>query len=244
MNERVMYDTMTWPEAKERIPKARAIIVSLGSVEEHGYHLPLCTDNILGSTLAAGIAEKTDSLVLPVMPFGQVWSTRDFPGSISLSEETIVRVLVDVALSLRRHGARNVIFHSGHMGNQPAMKAAARRLYDQYGMKNVWYFCYTDYVKLAEGIMEAPLWRGTGMHAAEIETSMMLAAAPELCHMERAVSDYPEGSDAMDYRCMPWTEFTETGALGDPTVATAEKGRVYTEKLIAHMADIINRLLG
>ena len=43
---------------------------------------------------------------------------------------------------------------------------------------------------------------------------------------------------------MPWTEFTETGALGDPTVATAEKGRVYTEKLIAHMADIINRLLG
>lgn len=243
MNEEIRYDRLTWPEAKERIPAAKAVIVSLGSVEEHGYHLPLCTDNILGDTLAEGIAKRTNSLLLPVLPFGQVWSTRDFPGSISLSEETLVRVLTEVALSLHRHGARNIILHSGHMGNQPAMRTAARRLYDEHGMRNVWYFCYTDYVRLSEGIMEAPLWNGTGMHAAEIETSMMLAAAPCLCHMERAVRDYPEHYEEMNYRCVPWPEFTVTGALGDPTVSTPEKGKIYVERLVEHMSNIINRLL-
>lgn len=243
MEEEILYDRLTWPEAEARIPAARAVIVSLGSVEEHGCHLPLGTDNILGSVLAEGIARRTGSLLLPVFPFGQVWSAREYPGSIGLSEETLVRALVDIALSLKRHKARNIVFHSGHMGNQPAMKTAARRLYDGYGMKNVWYFCYTDYVKLSEGIMEAPLWNGNGMHAAEIETSMMLAAAPQLCHMERAVCDYPERPEEMDYRCVPWPEFAKTGALGDPTVATAGKGRAYTERLIAHMSEIINRLL-
>lgn len=243
MSKDIYYDKMTWPEAEKRIPEAKAVIVSLGSVEEHGYHLPLSTDNVLGNALACGVAERTNSLVLPIIPFGQVWSTRNFPGGISLSEETLVRVLVDVALSLQRHKARNIIFHTGHNGNQPAMKTAARRLYDEYGMSNIWYFCYPDFSKMSEGIMETPLWRGTGMHAGEVETSMMLAEAPELCHMDQAVADYPEYHEEINYRCVPWTEYAKVGIFGDPTVATAEKGKAYTERMINHMAEIINRLM-
>ncbi|MBQ1477941.1 MAG: creatininase family protein [Erysipelotrichaceae bacterium] len=239
----IMYDEYSWPEMKELLPKVRGVIVPLGSVEEHGYHLPLCVDNALGFEMSKRLAEKTGCLLLPIFPFGQVWSTRNFPGAISLSEETIVSVLVEVALSLKRHGVKNVIFHSGHLGNAPAMKKAARVLYDNYDFKNVFYFAYPDYVKLSQGVMEAPMWKGNGMHAAEFETSMMLAVRPELVHLERAVIEYPEDTCTMDFRCMPWEEYTATGAPGDPTISTKEKGEELIRRLVGRMTELIDQFI-
>lgn len=74
----IMYDELSWPEAKEKLPNVRGVIIPLGSVEEHGYHLPLCVDNSLGLEMSKQIAEKTQCLMLPIMPYGQVWSTKDF----------------------------------------------------------------------------------------------------------------------------------------------------------------------
>ncbi len=239
----IMYDELSWPEAKEILPKVRGVIVPLGSVEEHGYHMPLCVDNVLGFEMSRRLAEKANCLLLPIFPYGQVWSTKHFPGSISLSEETIAQVLVEVALSLKRHGVKNVIFHSGHMGNAGAMKKAARILYDEHDFKNVFYFVYPEYIKLTKDILTAPMWKGTGMHAAEYETSMMLAVKPELVHLERAVVEYPEETEAMDYRCLPWDEYTKTGAPGDPTVSTAEKGEAIITRLVDRMAELLDRFI-
>ena len=237
----IYYDHLSWPEAKEILPSCRGVIIQLGSTEEHGYHMPLCVDNVLGNEMAERIAQKTNCLLLPLVPFGQVWSNREFPGTISLSNETLVALLMDVCLSLHRHGVKNIIMVTGHMGNHPSMKEAARKLYDQYDIKNIFYFCYTDYIKLSKDILEKPMWKGTGMHAAEFETSLMLAVKPELVHLEKAVIEYPEEVEQMDYRCMPWPDYTKTGAPGDPTVATAEKGELIIERQVDRIVELINK---
>lgn len=239
----IMYDELSWPEAKEKLPNVRGVIIPLGSVEEHGYHLPLCVDNSLGLEMSKQIAEKTQCLMLPIMPYGQVWSTKDFPGTISLSEETLVNVIVEISLSLIRHGVKNIIYHSGHLGNAPAMRSAARILYDKYNYKNAYYFTYTDYSKLSEGILTAPMWKGSGMHAAEVETSMMLSVKPELVHLEKAVIEYPEDTWTMDYFCVPWNKYTKTGAPGDPTVSTKEKRDELIKRLVDRMSDLIIQLM-
>ena len=68
------YEEMTWPEAKERIPAAKGVIIALGSVEQHGPHLPLGTDMYMGAEVAFRVGRLTECLVLPAIPFGQVWS--------------------------------------------------------------------------------------------------------------------------------------------------------------------------
>lgn len=239
----IMYDELSWPEAKEILPKVRGVIIPLGSVEEHGYHLPLCVDNSLGLEMSKQIADKTQCLMLPIMPYGRVWSTKGFPGTISLSEDTLVDVIIDISTSLIRHGVKNIIYHSGHLGNSPAMKKAARIIFDKYEYKNIYYFSYTDYKKLSEGILTAPMWKGDGMHAAELETSMMLSIKPELVHLEKAVVEYPEDTWTMEYSCVPWEKYTKTGAPGDPTVSTKEKGDELIKRLVDRMSDLINQLI-
>ncbi|MHC5395707.1 creatininase family protein, partial [Listeria monocytogenes] len=75
-----------------KITKTKPVILPIGAVEAHGPHLPLGTDNILASEYSAKIAAKTDGFVLPVLPYGQVWSLQDFPGSLTLSNETVTKV--------------------------------------------------------------------------------------------------------------------------------------------------------
>lgn len=237
------YEEMTWPEAKERIPAAKGVIIALGSVEQHGPHLPLGTDMYMGAEVAFRVGRLTECLVLPAIPFGQVWSAKDFPGTISLSHETLCSVLVDVSLSLHTHGARNIVMITGHSGNAGVMKDAARVLYDTYGIKRVYYYAYPDKKKLAEGIMESPFWNGRLMHSGEMETSMMLAAQPDKVHMERAVREYPEAPAALDFQAIPWSRYSKTGVFGDATLATKEKGELYLERVVRRIADSVNEIL-
>lgn len=237
------YEEMTWPEAKERIPAAKGVIIALGSVEQHGPHLPLGTDMYMGAEVASRVGQLTDCLVLPVIPFGQVWSAKDFPGTISLSHETLCSLLVDISLSLHHHGARSIIMITGHSGNAGVMKDAARVLYDHHSIEEVYYYAYPDKKKLAEGIMESPFWNDRLMHSAEMETSMMLAAKPEKVHMERAVCEYPEIPAALDFKTIPWSKYSKTGVFGDATLATKEKGEEYLERMVRRIADSINEVL-
>jgi len=237
------YEEMTWQEAKERIPAARGVIIAIGSVEQHGPHLPLGTDMYMGAEVASKVAEKTDCLVLPVIPFGQVWSAKDFPGTISLSPETLCNLLVDIAVSLHHHGAKNIVMITGHSGNASVMKDAARVLYDKYNIQRVSYFAYPDKRKLAEGIMESPFWNDRLMHSAEMETSMLLATKPELVHMDRAVCEYPEIPVGLDFRTIPWTKYSKTGVFGDARLATKEKGEEYIRRMVDHISAYVDQIL-
>lgn len=230
---------MTWKEAEKRMKEARAVILPLGSTEQHGYHMSLDTDNIVATHVSRMLAERTDCAVLPTLPYGQVWSAKDFPGTISLRERTYIELLKDIVISLEKKGCQNIILFSGHWGNVAPCKLAARELLDEYGYQNVFYLSYMDLKKNGEGIMQTQLWNGSGFHAGEIETSILLHIRPESVDMEKAVCDYPNIPPDVDIRPIPWIGFAQTGIFGDATQATAEKGRRFLENWMNQMCALV-----
>jgi len=238
MEEHIL-SNMTWPEAGKRIREARAVILPLGSTEQHGYHMALATDTVISDFVCSELAQRTNCVVLPTLPYGQVWSAKGFPATISLRQSTLIRVIKDIVVSLERQDARNIILFPGHYGNLQPSRDAARELMDEYGYRNVWHLGYINVDKYSAEFMETQFWNGKTFHAAELETSIMLHAAPELVHPDRAVCEYPDVPRGWDLRPIHWKEFVETGVFGDPTKATAEKGKQYLDRWLDDLTQVV-----
>lgn len=230
---------MSWIEADQRIRESRAVILPLGSTEQHGPHMSLATDTIVADYVAKVLGEQTDCVVLPALPYGQVWSAKEFPGTLALKERTFIDVVKDIVISLEKGGAKNVILFSGHYGNNQPSKIAARELLDEYGYHNVFHISYTDIKKHGKDIMETEPWNGKTFHAAELETSILLHIAPATVDMKKAVREYPEVPSDVEIRPLPWRSFSQTGVFGDATPSSAEKGRKFLENWIEDLVGII-----
>lgn len=240
MKDKHRLGELTWQEAEIMMKAARAIIVPLGSTEQHGYHLPLNTDSTIADYLALEVAKRTNCLVTPTLTYGQVWSAKDFPGTIAIQERTYINFLKDIVTSLESKSPRNIILFSGHLGNVAPCKIAARELLDEKGFNNVYHFSYiVDMKQAAAGIMETELWHGSGLHGGEMETSVLLRITPELVLMDKAQADYPVRPPDLDIRPISWIEFAKQGIFGDPTKATAEKGARFIERTLQQLADLV-----
>lgn len=224
----------------ERIARFPAVILPLGATEQHGYHLPLGVDIILAEALATRVAEKTGATVMPAMPFGYSWVWRDAPGSVTVESRTLEDVIVQVAESLARHGVRHVFLINGHEANGATMKYASRRLWDHAGVK-VWRLFYPDLGAVMAEHCESPTWHGI-VHACEFETSLMLAVAPHLVDMSKAVREYPDRDRGYFQGGRPMGDLSESGVFGDATLATAEKGKamlsIFVESMSRALRDI------
>lgn len=233
--------TMNRVEFVERLKSTKAVIIPVGSCEQHGYHLPLDTDNLIGSALAEMAAKETDCIVMPPVNYGQVWSARKIVGSISLSNETVKAILRDIILSLESFGARNILILTGHNGNAPAVKELARELLVEKGIHNVWYWApYAD--KSLMNILESPVPCGC-VHAGEWETSLLLAICPELVHLENAEADFPVMPERAKYQPVSWDEYIKVGSFGDPTFATAEKGQRFIDACMKDLVHLIRDIM-
>ena len=231
----------TSPEFAEYTANSKGVILVCGSCEQHGHHLPLDTDNIIGFELALRIADKTGMLVMPPVNYGQVWSAKGFPGTMSLPASTLKLILRDIICSLEAQNVRNIVLMSGHNGNMPVLKDLARELMDEFGWRNIWYFPMAMSKDVAKYI-KTPVPMNTA-HAGEIETAMMLYLRPELVHMERATKEFPQAPAEYAYRPMHWREFMETGSFGDGGAATLELGKALVDSAVDTTAALIHNLL-
>lgn len=222
-----------------KIERTPCAILPIGAVEAHGPHLPLGTDNLLAERLARLLAEQTDSYVLPTLPYGQVWSLQNFPGSISVSNKALIQMLYDIGKSLFRQGFRIYTMLSGHLGNAVALKEAARMLYEDCPELKVYYFFYPGSKEAIQKVRETPSSHASYFHACELETSYMLYLAEEYVDMTRAVADIPNIDIEADCTPTPWEEFTSTAVLGDATIATKEKGEQIISATLLTMTTII-----
>src|SRR5699024_5024171 len=227
-------------EIKEKINDSKIAILPVGAVEAHGPHLPLGTDNILSERLSEKLAEIVNGIVLPTLSYGQVWSLRNFPGSINISNESMIAFLVDIGKSLYHQGFTTFAMVNGHLGNGTALKEAARVLYEKCPDMRVFYFFYPGMNKAAEEVRETKSTHNTYFHACEIETSYMLYLAPEHVDMDKAITEAPVIPDAADVTPTPWEEFTETAVLGDAKLATKEKGKYIIDIALKNMVNILN----
>lgn len=212
-------------------------LLPLGALESHGEHLPAGTDNILALRLAERLEAAAGDVPLwrlPLVPYGQVWSLEEAPGSVGIGGETLVALLVDIGRAVRRKGVAALAVLNAHLGNAPYIREAQRRLAAEgFAVAAFFYPGAAPHVaRLRQSRPAHPAY----MHACEIETSYMLHLAPEAVRMEAAQANYPAFPEDFEVRPRRWTEFSESPVLGDPTVASAETGAAIISASIETMA--------
>lgn len=244
-----------WKEARELVKESKGVaILPVGSVEQHGYHMPLGTDSYVAITLAEEAAEKTKAAVVPPVWFG--WSPHHMvlPGTITIRPEILMGLVYDIAASLKKHGFDKIIMINGHrIVNVIWMQMAAEKIQREVGA-SVKIF---DPAYMSKDIVKE-LGFGEVGHAEEVETSHMLYRYPDLVHLELA-KDNPikpaelysvDPAFTHDTLCyVPSTyEHAEKnaqiagGTTGEPTKSDAEKGRKYHEHLVERLVRVIRKM--
>ena len=230
----VELDKLSWPEVEAELHRGRdTVVVAFGATEQHARHLPLATDALIGDHLARLVADRLDAFVARTVRVGCSAHHLDFPGTLSLEEETFHAVVADLVRSLARAGFRRLVLVPTHGGNFAPLATALEELGELPGTTVV---ALTDLGVLLEiartGEREhgVPLSDG-GLHAGEWETSMLLYIHPELVHMERAEAGYTgdlqQGIGRMFESGVK--ALSQNGAIGDPSQASAEHGERYLE---------------
>lgn len=212
----------TRPEVEAFIARCPVAIVPLGSTEQHGPHLPTATDTIIAEAIALRTAQNSRGLVLPAQPLGYAWVWKGVPASLTMNFDTYVRMIHDTAESLTSWGVKAIYFMSGHGANSQVVKHALREtIADKLDVKVL----YGMYEGIREMMAEADSedWLGD-LHAEEIETSLMLALAPDLVQMDKSVRDYPVAPADYGKSEESMRHVMHTGVFGDATLATREKG--------------------
>ncbi len=231
---------MTRLEFAKEVSQAKGVILVIGSCEQHGYHLPLDTDSIIGLEMAKAIAAKTNCLVMPPVNYGQVFSAQNFPRTFGISKELLAQILKEIILNLKKNGAKNILLYTSHGGNKSAMTSVARTLLQEEGMENVWYFgpIFTPEIREIVG------GKNDGRnHAGALETSLILYLKEHLVDMEKATAEYPVSKEDEKYRPILWEEIIESGAFGDATVATKEKGKMIFDDVVEKVSQKINDVI-
>jgi creatinine amidohydrolase len=229
-------DRMTWAEVKEEIQKGRdTVVVPFGSTEQHGRHMPLGTDAVLGDVIGWGLAERLGAFLAPTVRFGCSEHHLAFTGTISLGEQTFRSIVTDVVASLSVHGFRRLVLLPTHGGNfKPLAKAVARI----EPAKGVRILAFTDLEGLVNAAVESSKAFGvdaakSGAHSGEWETSLMLALKPELVKMDWAAEGFVGELSEIMSKVFDGIQYLDpNGVLGDPRPATAEAGKKYLKDII------------
>jgi creatinine amidohydrolase len=239
-------ETLTWPEVRQEIEAGRdTIVVAFGAVEQLGHHLPLGTDSIFGDELSRRLAERLDAFRAPTVRIGCSRHHLEFPGTMSIEEETFQAVVGDLLRGWARHGFRRIVVLPTHGGNFAPLGGALEKLGPLDGVKVIGISDLGVLVQATLGLGEelgVPTSEG-GLHGGEWETSMMLAIHPELVKMDRAVAGYTGDLETGLQRFLGEGVhvLTDTGVFGDPTHASAEHGHLYIDRLLDLVAELVER---
>lgn len=227
---------LTMAEFEAALTRTRTVLLPLGSVEEHGLHLPLGTDTMQVWEVARRAAEKTPVFLAPPLHYGYCRSTRDHPGTLSISPKTLRRLVFDIGESLHRQGIQGLILISGHAGglHMASLEEAGENLIQAFPGLQAAVVCEYRWAQEAgaQGIVET---HDDG-HAGEIETSRILALAPELVK-----GTSPEEYPRFDSPFIPREKRPHWpgGVWGDPSKASAEKGERLIQRSVDRLVSLI-----
>jgi creatinine amidohydrolase len=233
-----MFQNQTWKEAREAIARGVVVILPVGSTEAHGPHLPLATDVIISEEMSRRAAEKLsgrgiETLVLPAIAYSVTDFSADFSGTISIKKETAAALIHDICVSLYEQGARLIAIANSHL--EPEHVASINEAIEVVKRETGRAVAFPDKRRRrwAETLTEE--FRRGDCHAGSYETSLVMAARPELVRedirqsLERVpisiAKKIKEGAST----------FTEAGGtdayFGDPRAASREEGEATYEAL-------------
>lgn len=242
------YRNLTRLEMEQVDKEETIVLIPVGALEQHGNQAPLGTDDIIAEAMVEYLGRELEEagepdfpmLVFPVIPVGLSTEHRNFCGSITLRPDTYYHMLYDICVSLAHHGFKKIAFLICHGGNAPIIQVLSRELRSELGISPFFLssgaFSHPD-VKAT--ISEGNIW---DFHGGEMETSMVMAVDESLVKLETAEAGIPVsfannkallpyGAVSIGWVSEDWKtrDGKPIGIGGDPSGATAEKGRIILE---------------
>jgi len=254
-----LLEQMTWPEALKAFSgNTTVVVIPTGSTEQHGPHLPLGTDFLIAHDLARRVGERADVIVTPTLPVGYAEYHTAFPGTLSIHEDTLARVYMDVCEHLVRYGATHILVVNGHGGNMTALRQCGEELRKRRVPMAI--ACWWQMSQVVN-----PEWLATG-HGDYVETSAVLAVNASL--VDLSMAHLPKNKDLTDRITLDTPEdarfkggklivnlttadSTDTGDMMEygltaaasydtpPTAGTAEMGTAILNGLADYLAEFI-----
>lgn len=243
---------MCWKEVKEAVEQRKVVLIPMGTTECQNYHNLLGYDYFIADTLANRVAERTDSVVVPTLPFGYSETFWKYPGTIALRPETLSMIVEDVLRSLIHTGFDHFLFIDNHQPNNAHTEAAARKIKREFGLNfaSIWptalarHFSKDQFDKPEEVLI----------HGAEPGTSMMLYLMGDKVRMDLArntglpgtwegfqllsgtkINFQGQGIDVY----LNQEEVSPGGGFGDPCQGSAEKGKVIFERMVDYVSAFV-----
>ena len=243
-----LWGELTWPDAANRLKEVDIALLPVGAIEQHGPHLPLDTDAFDADYLARRVADACSDpkpLVLPAVSYGVSYHHESFQGTISISNDTLARLVYEIGIGAARNGIKKFVIINGHGGNSPALNHAAQMI-----NRDAHVFVCVDTGETSDIDIDHLIETPNDVHAGETETSTSLAVRPHLVKMDQAPKSVPKFSsrylDFTSKRGVLWYAHTRrissTGVMGDPTIASAAKGQKIWELMIAHLVALVEDL--
>ncbi len=215
------------------------VILPVGALEAHGPHLPLGADQIQAERTALALAEQLDGLVAPSVAYGSAPAAKRFPGTVSLRNAELASHVEGVVGELARNGVRRLLVLSGHgeRGHMAALREAGERAMERHGELKVVVLCDYEFVYELRGKETVPSSDG---HAGLLETSRVLALAPETVGPERPVGRYDHSPFVPGpASSAEWPE----SVIGDTRPASAELGARAQEHVLRRLTEVVGALL-
>jgi len=245
------WEDMTSPDFTALDPDATVAILPVGAIEQHGPHLPVSVDSCINAMLLERVlAQAPPELGITALPIQAVGKSNEhlaFPGTLTLSAETLIRLLTELGESVGRAGVRKLVLLNSHGGQPQIMDIVARDLrvrHEMFVVNAGWHAG-----SIATDLFPADELR-YGIHGGAAETSLMLHLRPDLVRMELA-GDFvglmhtmgeeyrwltPEGRVGFGWQSQ---DLHPSGAIGNAAAATAEKGRILAEHAVANMIELL-----
>jgi len=239
---------LTWNEAAARIGEDAILLQPMGSIEQHGPHLPLATDQLIATGVADAVMEEfgdaRDVWLLPPLVYTKSNEHAWAPGTVWLSDATMRSVIDDIARSVTTLRARKLVFLNGHGGNSSLLAVACREAHLDHGLLT---FLTHPYVAADQGGGSPPEELGMGIHGGLDETSMLLHLHPDLVDMALAARSVPESLAPHRHVrfggpvSFGWSsrDLSPGGVIGDPVGATAERGKALFEAAVAFLGEAL-----
>lgn len=250
MSKALIMEELTWIELENKKEKIELVIVPLGSTEQHGPNTTLATDTVRAREMAKMIGEIYGDRVLiaPTLPIGLSYHHMKFPGTLTFTLDTYLKIARDICWSFKQHGMNKILFITGHGGNKRPIHEFATEAKRDFDMD--------IYISSMGGSLVRELSKAHGFgefkgHACEVETSQVMVLAPDHVRYEsleaakfRENTKYLDKAFAYDGGVFwDYHEVSENGALGDATKASAEFGKEMNDLVISKITNFIDKII-
>jgi creatinine amidohydrolase len=253
-NRKIWWTDFTAPDFQNLDPTKTIAILPIAAIEQHGPHLPVGTDTILNQGCLDLLAERApadlDIRILPVQSVGKSNEHLWQKGTVTLPAPVPIEAWMEIGLSVARAGIRKIVFVNSHGGNESVMDIVTRELRVRAGMLAV----KTSWTRFgAPDGLYSDIERRHGIHAGDLETSLVMYFRPELVAHNR-LQDFPSvaAADEADFKYLrptgqhayAWiaSDLNPHGAVGEAQKASAEKGRLTAEHEVTHMIELLREV--